>query len=234
MDYVCNFDGACFPHNPGGHAVAGWIIRDSRGNAVVRRSAHIVSGKAASSNVAEHAALTRVLLWLRSSAPKGSRILIRGDSLMTIRQMRGSSRVLGGLYKEYAMENIKILCTMNDFWITFEHVPREKNKEADALSNDRSVVPSRSSRGTSVGGSVPRHRPIAYPPRRVAGAVSLPHDISGLPVTKLPPGPRPGPWRSRTPGPRPFSPPVSSAPLVVVRRRSLPSKKDLTPKKSML
>lgn len=85
----------------------------------------------ATNNVAEYRGLLAALQW---AADHGVTALhVRGDSLLLVQQMRGVYRVknegLIPLYRE-----ARHLCARIGH-VTFEHVPRERNKNADRLSN---------------------------------------------------------------------------------------------------
>jgi ribonuclease HI len=83
-------------------------------------------------NVAEYNGLLAALRW---AAEHGiSRLLIRSDSELLVRQMRGEYRVknpgLQPLYEE-AQSLMRRVGT-----VTFEHVRRELNTDADRLANE--------------------------------------------------------------------------------------------------
>jgi len=83
-------------------------------------------------NVAEY---TAVIEGLKRAAKLGaSRVLLRSDSQLLIYQLTGRYRVksphLVGLHREVLAEARRFAK------ITYEHVPRERNKEADRLANE--------------------------------------------------------------------------------------------------
>ena len=86
----------------------------------------------ATNNVAEY---TAVIEGLKKAAELGaSEVLLRSDSQLLIFQLTGKYRVksqnLVGLHRE-------VLAQAKRFKrVTYEHVPRERNKEADRLANE--------------------------------------------------------------------------------------------------
>ena len=113
--------------NPG-PAAAGVVIRAQDGTALVTLGRFI--GKA-TNNVAEYSAL---ILALEEAKKLGARkLIIRGDSELIIKQMRGEYRA--------KHPDMKILCTqaqmlVRDFdEVKFEHNLRAKNVLADKLAN---------------------------------------------------------------------------------------------------
>ena len=82
-------------------------------------------------NVAEYNGLLAALAW---AADHGHRALhVRSDSELLVKQMRGEYRVKNpGLQPLY--QDARLLAARIGR-VTFEHVRREKNKEADRLAN---------------------------------------------------------------------------------------------------
>lgn len=87
--------------------------------------------ESATNNVAEYRGLIAALTWALDHGE--SQVLIRSDSELLVKQMRGEYRVkhpgLQPLYTE-ARELVARLTRVG-----FEHVRRELNKEADRLAN---------------------------------------------------------------------------------------------------
>ena len=85
----------------------------------------------ATNNVAEYRGLLAALGWAVDHGV--TELHVRGDSLLLVQQMRGIYRVknegLLPLYRE-----ARHLCARIGP-VTFEHVPRDQNKQADRLSN---------------------------------------------------------------------------------------------------
>jgi ribonuclease HI len=85
----------------------------------------------ATNNVAEYNGLLAALRW---AVDRGERaVLIRADSELLVKQMRGEYKVKHpGLQPLYVRARLLVM-ELGD--VRFEHVRREKNKEADRLSN---------------------------------------------------------------------------------------------------
>jgi ribonuclease HI len=85
----------------------------------------------ATNNIAEYNGL---LAALRYAAEHGHRrVRIKADSELLVKQMRGEYRVKNEGLKPLFLEAIRLIRAVGD--VTFEHVRREFNKEADRLSN---------------------------------------------------------------------------------------------------
>jgi probable phosphoglycerate mutase len=129
------FDGGA-RGNPG-PAGFGVFIVDDTGTPVAEIAAGI---GVATNNVAEYRGLIAALRW---AVDHGVTALhVRGDSLLLVQQMRGIYKVKNeGLIPLHG--EARQLCARIGH-VTFEHVPREKNKDADRLSNlgmDQSARP---------------------------------------------------------------------------------------------
>jgi len=85
----------------------------------------------ATNNVAEYNGLLAALDWCREHG--GTNVHIKSDSLLLVQQMKGVYKVKNeGLKSLYG--KARLLC--HDIGkVTFEHVRREFNKEADKLAN---------------------------------------------------------------------------------------------------
>lgn len=120
------FDGGA-RGNPGPAGFGVYIV-DDEGQVL----AEIAEGiGVATNNVAEYRGLLAALQW---AVDHGVTALhVRGDSLLLVQQMRGVYRVknegLLPLYRE-----ARHLCARIG-QVSFEHIPRERNKDADRLSN---------------------------------------------------------------------------------------------------
>jgi len=113
--------------NPG---PAGYGVRVEDADGQVVEELHGALG-IATNNVAEYNGLLAALRW---AADRGERRLrIRSDSELLVKQMRGEYRVKHpGLQPLYVRARLLVV-EIGD--VTFEHVRREQNKEADRLSN---------------------------------------------------------------------------------------------------
>jgi len=121
-----NFDGGS-RGNPGPAGI-GVVLAAEDGTPLVTRGKFI---GIATNNVAEYTAL---LFGLREAAKLGAaKILVRGDSELVIRQMRGEYRV-----KNPALKNLfeQAQALLGDFKsVKFEHNLRDHNSLADRLAN---------------------------------------------------------------------------------------------------
>jgi ribonuclease HI len=119
--------------NPG-PAGAGAVIFDANMKAVVEASEFL---GVQTNNWAEYQAVILGLENLKKFVPankhKEVEVLVRLDSQLVQRQLLGQYRVKDAeLYKQY----LKVRNLMNHFpKISFEHVRREQNVEADKLAN---------------------------------------------------------------------------------------------------
>lgn len=127
------FDGLCQPVNPGGIACFAYLIkRDGR-------LIHLDYGLAAepftkdsTNNVAEYTALIKALEWLSANS-LDEPTKIASDSELVVRQMKGEYKVKAGRILPLYRRAVALMDSFHDVEITW--VPREENKEADALTN---------------------------------------------------------------------------------------------------
>ncbi len=85
----------------------------------------------ATNNIAEYNGLLAALRYAAESGHR--RVRIRADSELLVRQMRGEYRVKNAGLKPLFLEACALIRRIGD--VTFEHVRRELNTEADRLSN---------------------------------------------------------------------------------------------------
>ena len=113
--------------NPG-PAGYGARVEDADGNLI----AELFGGLGvATNNVAEYNGLLAALKWAVENGERD--VLIRADSELLVKQMRGEYKVKHpGLQPLYVRARLLVM-ELGD--VRFEHVRREKNKEADRLSN---------------------------------------------------------------------------------------------------
>jgi probable phosphoglycerate mutase len=123
---TANIDGGA-RGNPG-PAGYGVIIRDADGN--VLDELHGGLG-IATNNVAEYNGLLAALGWAKAHGHAS--VHVKADSLLLIEQMRGNYKVKHpGLQPLHARAR---LLAFEIGRVTFEHVRRELNQDADRLSN---------------------------------------------------------------------------------------------------
>jgi ribonuclease HI len=128
------FDGLCQPINPGGISCYAFIVKsDGR----IIHSDYGVAGKPFSedstNNVAEYTALAKALQWLLANDFSSSKVEIKSDSQLVVNQMTGyykvKARRILPLYKQVLLLKAKF---QN---IQIKWIPRDKNREADRLTN---------------------------------------------------------------------------------------------------
>lgn len=85
----------------------------------------------ATNNIAEYAALLALLEYAVQARPASLRVF--SDSELLIRQMLGEYRVKDPKLKVLHAAARRLLAAVPG--VSFEHVPRERNREADALAN---------------------------------------------------------------------------------------------------
>jgi ribonuclease HI len=123
---IVSTDGAA-RGNPGPAGI-GVVVTDRRG----RTLAEIAEGIGpATNNVAEYRA---VLAGLEAAAELGARkVLVRSDSRLLVEQLSGRFRVKNPRLIRLHEEARALMKGFRE--VVFEHVPREKNKDADRLAN---------------------------------------------------------------------------------------------------
>ncbi len=130
---VLYFDGLCEPKNPGGVATYGYVLYHN--DLKFREEFGVVGagmfGDDVSNNVAEYTAMIRGMACLLHTGYRGQ-LSVRGDSQLTIKQMRGEYKVRARRLISLHAKAVKL---KGDFEaVTFEWIPREENEEADLLS----------------------------------------------------------------------------------------------------
>lgn len=117
--------------NPGPAAI-GVVFTDAQG--VVMNEISECIGEA-TNNVAEYSAIVRALEALGTLVKdtKAVRVTFKLDSQLVQRQMLGEYKVKDANLKTYYDEAQKMLPEFDS--VTFVHVPRSENKEADKLVN---------------------------------------------------------------------------------------------------
>ena len=85
----------------------------------------------ATNNVAEYSGLLAALKWAVDHEAR--RLHIRSDSELLVRQMRGEYKIKNAGLQPLAARARLLAMELDE--VTFEHVRRELNKEADRLSN---------------------------------------------------------------------------------------------------
>ena len=83
-------------------------------------------------NVAEYRGLLAALAW--AAAHGVSRFIVRSDSELLVKQMRGEYKVKNEGLKPLSAGARRLIAEIGD--VRFEHVRRERNKDADRLANE--------------------------------------------------------------------------------------------------
>ena len=133
MEFTLYADGGS-RGNPGPSG-AGAVVFDTAGKRVIEVADYL---GIATNNVAEYEAVLRGLIKLHQEYPEGffnqMPLLIRMDSKLVIEQLKGAYKVKHpNLIPRYL--EVKNVLARNFGTVRLEHVPREKNKDADELAN---------------------------------------------------------------------------------------------------
>lgn len=133
MQYVLYADGGA-RGNPG-PAGAGAVAFDAIGKRVAEVSDYL---GVATNNVAEYEAIIRGLKALAAAFPEGylrqADVTVRMDSKLVVEQMKGAYKVKHPNLIPRHLEARNVIAR-NFGKVAFEHVPREKNTDADELAN---------------------------------------------------------------------------------------------------
>jgi ribonuclease HI len=124
--YILYFDG-CSKGNPGLGGAGAVLYKDGE---EIWGSSQLV-GEKVTNNVAEYIGLIMGLKEVYTRQIKN--IIVRGDSQLVIKQMKGEYKVKSSNLVEYYQQAKLLEKHVGN--IVFEHVYRDKNKRADELSN---------------------------------------------------------------------------------------------------
>lgn len=123
---TANIDGGS-RGNPG---PAGYGVRIEQGDGTIVELKEYLGSS--TNNVAEYSGLLAALRW---AAEHGvSPLLVRSDSELLVKQMRGEYRVKNAGLQPLYEEARSLMRRIGR--VTFEHVRREFNKDADRLANE--------------------------------------------------------------------------------------------------
>ena len=128
------FDGLCQPINPGGISCYAFLVK-SGGRTIYSDYGIAVEpfSQDSTNNVAEYTALVKALQWLLEKNLGSTKVEIKSDSELIVNQLTGDYKVkskrIMSLYKQVLLLKSKF----QD--IEIKWVPREKNREADRLTN---------------------------------------------------------------------------------------------------
>ena len=127
MKLIINTDGGA-RGNPGPAGI-GVVIRDQGGALVANHKQYIGEG---TNNFAEYRAL--ILALERAASLGADELLVRMDSELIVRQMQGRYKIKEPQLKILAAEVLKLMHRFKS--VTFKHIPRAENKQADKLVNE--------------------------------------------------------------------------------------------------
>lgn len=134
-DYICYFDGACEPKNPGGNMGIGAIILDGNRRVIKELSFFVPARPENSNNVAEYQGFGWVVSRLSEIMLDGQNAIIHGDSKLVIEQMAGRWGIKQGQYVQHAVKAKTILTALKDRCaISLQWIPRDQNDICDRLS----------------------------------------------------------------------------------------------------
>ncbi len=118
--------------NPG-PAGSGAVVRDQEGEIVIEVSEFL---GITTNNVAEYTGIVRALEQLETllgSEAKNAEVSVKMDSMLVVKQMNGEYRIKHPNLAPLARRVNELKPKFKT--VTFSHVYREYNKEADALAN---------------------------------------------------------------------------------------------------
>lgn len=119
--------------NPG-PAGSGAVVKDAEGSVVLEVSEFLGH---ATNNIAEYTAIIRalegLLAKLGTEAAKQATVTIEMDSKLVVEQMEGRWKVKHPNMKPLAAKAAVLALSFGR--VSYAHIPREKNTEADALAN---------------------------------------------------------------------------------------------------
>lgn len=132
MQFTIHADGGS-RGNPG-PAGAGAMIRDALGNSVASVSQFL---SVRTNNFAEYEAVILAFETLAKIVPEKKRgateVAVKMDSELVVKQMRGEYKVKHPVLKE---QHARLASLASAFGaVSFTHVPRAENSDADALAN---------------------------------------------------------------------------------------------------
>lgn len=120
--------------NPGPSG-AGAMIRDGLGNSVASVSQFL---GLRTNNFAEYEAVILAFETLKKLVPKGkyakTEVVVKMDSELVVKQMRGEYKIKNPGLKEQYARLAELAAAFKT--VSFLHVPRAENSDADALANE--------------------------------------------------------------------------------------------------
>ena len=131
---VIYFDGAS-KNNPRGPAGGGWLIYDCCPSCSRIASGQKYFGYNVSNNQAEYRGLDAALEYLIDESISCGELCIRGDSEIVLKQLEGYYQVRSPNIIPLYNETLDKLSSIQYNSITYEHIDRANNYEADQNAN---------------------------------------------------------------------------------------------------
>jgi ribonuclease HI len=128
------FDGLCQPINPGGIACYAFVVK-SDGKTIYNDYGVVGEpfSNDSTNNVAEYTALAKALQWLVANNLIADKVEIKSDSQLIVNHLSGNYKVRA---KRILPLYHRVLLLKSKFRdVQIKWVPREKNREADMLTN---------------------------------------------------------------------------------------------------
>lgn len=85
-------------------------------------------------NVAEYAAVIEALTYLKEQNVRHANIAFVLDSTLVVNQLNGLFKIKDTRLRELMVKVMELEAEIGE-WVTYESVPREKNRDADSLVN---------------------------------------------------------------------------------------------------
>jgi ribonuclease HI len=121
--------------NPGPGGI-GVVLKDESGTILLKEKKFLGN---VTNNIAEYTALLECLnhvsALIRKTGIPCTTLVLHSDSELMVRQMKGEYKVKDVVLKKLFSQARKALSS-SEFEFLIKHVPREKNREADALANE--------------------------------------------------------------------------------------------------
>lgn len=126
-------DGSIVPKNPGGHAVGGWVLRDQNGDLIAKGTVDLGSSPTVTNNEAEYAAIEGLLKYMIEEELAYGTLIVCSDSQLVVNQLTDVYKCNAPNLQKYREDILRLLPSF-DNEVLFKWIPREENKEADAVS----------------------------------------------------------------------------------------------------
>lgn len=121
--------------NPGPGGI-GVVLKDESGTVILKEKKFLGN---VTNNVAEYTALIECLKHVSALAKTTkfhcTTLVVHSDSELMVRQLNGEYKVKDAMLKKLFNKTREVLRS-SDFEFLIKHVPRENNREADALANE--------------------------------------------------------------------------------------------------